>query len=335
MLISDYLIDTLVINSTLDSMIENLDFETIRELLQPPKEKYSESWFKDRAHSSIKPIAPGVWDFSDSLLLYVNSGDEGYESMQETDTPYNKIITKPEREYLSAIAAAVARELPDNFDYIDLGPGTEHKEQFLFDELKRLGKKFTYIPVDISEHYLKLSREHAVNQNIPVISQRSSFEELPQELKNRTAPRFVSIGMTFPNYDHRILIKLLGDIAGKNGYAFINAHMRDRVDMDAVKNMYGDDGVLQVALKKVALLGLDPQNDTTDNHADDGVRIWSTIKKTTPKLEQLGVHPGDKLLIFQSLRYTKDSLKKSLNETDVSYQLFDTGASFVAMLLKY
>ena len=123
--------------------------------------RYDNNWFKKRAFESITPISPNVWDYSDSLLLYISSGVEKYESLQETNTPYFKLVTQPEREYLQSIAKEVVDQLPLDFEYIDLGPGTEHKEQYFFDELKRQGKKFTYIPVDISGHYLALAEEHA------------------------------------------------------------------------------------------------------------------------------------------------------------------------------
>jgi hypothetical protein len=78
-------------------------------------EKYNQEWFKDRAFKSLKKISDGVWDFSDSLLIYISSGAELYESLQETDTPYFKLVTKPEHEYLKSIAKDVADMLPRPF----------------------------------------------------------------------------------------------------------------------------------------------------------------------------------------------------------------------------
>src|SRR3990167_10504065 len=130
--------------------------------------QYDNEWFKNRALKNLRLISPNIWDYSDSLLLYISSGVEKYESLQEDDTPYFRLVTKPEREYLQSIAKDVVDLLPPNFEYIDLGPGTEHKEQFFFDELKKQGKKFTYTPVDISDYYLKLSEKHASDQGIPV-----------------------------------------------------------------------------------------------------------------------------------------------------------------------
>lgn len=294
---------------------------------------YDRDWFKKRAFSSLQRIDEHTWDFSDSLLLYVSSGAEVYESIQETNSPYYKLVTKPEREYLASIAKDIINTLPDNFEYIDLGPGTEHKEQFFFDELKKQNKKFTYIPVDISRYYLDLAQKYAANQDIPVKPMQTSFEELPKHLKSTTTPRFVSLGLTFSNYNPEAILPLLQNIAGTNGFAFINAHIRDRIDMPALQKIYALD-VLHIADEKLKLIGLDPAQDVTDQTADDGIKFWCTLVKSNDELMKIGMTANDKLLVFQSLRYTKESLEMALNAHSKSFQTFDTTSPFIAALIR-
>ncbi len=294
-------------------------------------EKYNQEWFKNRAFKSLRKISDGVWDYSDSLLLYISSGVELYEQLQETDTPYFKLVTKPEREYLQSIAKDVVDILPDNFEYIDLGPGTEHKEQFLFDELKKQGKSFTYIPVDISDHFLDIAESHASIQEIPMQKIKASFEELPELLGTPTAPRFVSIGLTFSNYAPQDILGLLKSIAGENGFVFINAQMRDRVDMLELQKVYQDDA-RHLADDKVRLIELDPEQDITPRLADDGFRISCFVLRSNQTLENMGIKNGDKLVVFQSLRYTKASLENELRS--YNHDSFDTGSSFIATIIK-
>lgn len=294
-------------------------------------EKYNQEWFKNRALGSIRKIADGVWDFSDSLLLYTPSGSEVYEQLQEIDTPYFNLITKPEREYLQLIAKNIADILPDNFEYIDLGPGTEHKEQFLFDELKKQNKVFTYIPVDISNYFLDVAEAHASKQGIPTQRTKASFEELPELLGKPTIPRFVSIGLTFSNYAPQEILKLLMDIAGENGFAFINAQMRDRVDMIELQKVYQNDATHLVD-DKVRLIGLDPDQDITPRLADDGFRVSCFILRSNEHLKDIGVKDGDRMVVFQSLRYTKESLENELIK--YGHESFDTGSSFIGTIIK-
>lgn len=294
-------------------------------------EKYNQEWFKNRAINSIKNIANGVWDFSDSLLLYNSSGSQIYEQLQEVDTPYFTLVTKPEREYLQSIAQRIASTLPDNFEYIDLGPGTEHKEQLLFDELKKQGKTFTYIPVDISDHFLDIAESHASKQGILVRRIKASFEELPELLGEPHTSRFVSIGLTFSNYQPQDILKLVVDIAGKNGYVFINAQMRDRVDMVELQKVYQDDAIHLVD-DKMRLIGLDPIQDITPRLVDDGFYVTCFILRSNSTLEDMHIKNGDKLIVFQSLRYTKDSLEDEL--CSYNHESFDTGSSFIGTLIK-
>lgn len=294
-------------------------------------EKYNQEWFKDRAFNSIRKISDGIWDFSDSLLLYTASGFEVYEQLQEFNTPYFNLVTKPEREYLQSIAKNIADILPDNFEYIDLGPGTEHKEQFIFDELKKQGKTFTYVPVDISDHFLDIAESHAFKQEIPVRRMKASFEELSELLGKSDTPRFVSIGLTFSNYAPQDILKLLANIAGENGYAFINAQMRDRVDMGELQKVYQDDATHLVD-DKIRLIGLDPIQDITPRLADDGFRVSCFVLRSNNDLEEMGIKNGDKLVVFQSLRYTKDSLETELR--NFNHESFDTGSSFIGTIIK-
>lgn len=292
---------------------------------------YTQEWFKKRAFSSLKKIREGVWDYSDSLLIYVSSGVEVYESLQEENTPYHQLVTKPEHAYLKMIADQVATRLPDSFDYIDLGPGTEHKEQYFFDAFKRMGKQFRYMPVDISEYYLNIARKQAEHQGIPCDPVQSSFEELPARLGTVSRPRFVSLGLTFSNYEPHVIVELLQNIAGPGGTAFVVAQMRDRIDMNELQKIYQED-VSHAMDEKLRLLGLDPSMDVTPRIADEGIRAWTTVLKSNPELEKLGVRAQDKLLVFQSLRYTKSSLEESLKDTQ--YQAFDSGSSFIGVLVQ-
>ncbi len=296
-------------------------------------EEYSLEWFCERAVTSLKRIEENVWDYSDSLLLYVPDSEGEYETIQVGDDPYVQLITRPERAYLDSIAPAIVAQLPSEFEYIDLGPGTAHKEQSVFDEAKRTGKNFVYRPVDISEHYLKLAAGHAKTQGIQIDPLKSSFEELPERLGLPKIPRFVSLGLTFSNYQPEYILRLLKRIAGIGGEIFIDAQIRDRVVMEDVLRMYRED-LYPVVDPKLAFLDVDPKTDVSERSADEGVRLWYTLKHTNPKLEALGVHAGDKLLMLQSLRYSVRSLEEELAKTGSPFVVFDTNASFVGACIK-
>jgi hypothetical protein len=294
---------------------------------------YTKEWLEKRAFASLEKIGEGAWGFSDSLLLYDPKGAEEYVSLQENDTPYSRMVTKPEKEYLKEIAASIVDELPEQFQYIDLGPGSEHKEQFFFDAAKNKEKKFLYTPVDINDDFLELSDKYASRQRIRTSPLRASFEELPERLSEAGMPRFVSLGLTFSNYTPEKILRLLKSIAGEKGRAFVNAQIRDRIDMEELQKAYSGD-TYKIFEPKIELLGLHPQEDISLRETDDGIRVWYTLKNSNDKLEEKGVVSGDKLLVFQSLRYDKESLEKEIAAVFPEYALYDTGKSFIGALLK-
>lgn len=306
--------------------------EAVRARESGEKREYSPDWFKHRAFSSLKQIGQGTWDYSDSLLLYVPGSEDSYEKIQKEENSYHALVTQPEREYLAAIASPVVSELPSKFRYVDLGPGTEHKEQFIFDAARAQGKEFTYIPVDISDKFLNLSATYASAQGIPIEPLQVPFEELPSVLKFGDVPHFVSLGLTYSNFDPESILRLLQSIAGKDGFAFINAQLRERVDMNALAKTYREDAIA-LAMAKMKLLGLGKENVETIE-TDDGIRSWCVLASSTPELEAIGMHAGDRLLVFESLRPERQQLEEGVKKVFAEYTVLDTGASFVGVLLK-
>ncbi|OHA79762.1 MAG: hypothetical protein A2675_04095 [Candidatus Yonathbacteria bacterium RIFCSPHIGHO2_01_FULL_51_10] len=297
------------------------------------KGHYPLKWFKERALNSFVQIDENAWDYSDSLLLYIPGTEKEYESMQETDTTYHKIVTQPERAYLEEIAMELVAELPKYFNYVDLGPGTEHKEQFIFDAAKTQEKSFIYTPVDISERFLKLSSEHATQQGIEVRPEQVPFEKLTSALPPIDTPRFVSLGLTYSNYNPAYILGLLKNISGKGGSFFITVQIRDRIAMEEVRKAYSEDAQ-SITNSKLELLGLNVKKDVGDILVDDGVRVWCTLRHSTPELEAKGILSGARLLIFQSLRYTKEALEEDLESNSLDYKLFDTDQTFIGALVK-
>lgn len=297
-------------------------------------EKYSVNWFEERAFSSIKKISDGVFDYSDSLLLYIPGSDEQYEKIQYEGNAYHEMITLPERKYLQHIMKDVVARLPENFEYIDLGPGSEHKEQYVFDQILEQKKKCIYMPVDISENFLNKAVKNAEKQGILYEPIQASFEELPDILKKSNNPRFVSIGLTYSNYNPQEILKLLANISGSNGYIFIGAQIRERIDIKRLVEIYEKD-VLTVATAKLKLIGIDAKEDVENLYANDYIQIWCTLKKITPRLQEIGLKVGDKILLFQSLRPSIEKLKQDLDKAGFSdYTMFDTGESFVDVLIE-
>lgn len=296
---------------------------------------YDEAWFVERAWKALKKSAKGYWDFYDSVLLYLPFFVQEYVDLQEKETPYAKLVTRPESMYLQTIAERLCADLPDNFDYIDLGPGTEHKEQYFFDACKKLGRTFRYIPVDISERYLELASEYAKAQGYETHPVLAPFDACAALLPQTSVPRFVSLGLTYGNYDPEYMIPLLRTIAGEKGSAFIETQLPERVDMQAVQELYNPNIGMHGLSHQLRLIGLEPERDAIALPVNDGIRLWYEVVNVTPKLAELGMKSGDRILVFQSLRYSKDRFETMLKSAEVSYSLYDADKTFLAALVRF
>ncbi|MEK7567740.1 MAG: L-histidine N(alpha)-methyltransferase [Patescibacteria group bacterium] len=296
------------------------------------KDKYDQEWFREKALKSLRKIKEGVWDYSEPILLYSPKGQEAYEFAQKTDSPYFELVTKQEHSHLKSIAKEVVNLLPEKFEYIDLGPGTENKASYFFQELKNQNKSFTYIPVDVSDYFLDFAKKVAEKENVEIKPIKSSFEKLPEIIGNSNIARFISLlGLTFSNYSSSKILKILTNIAGKDGYILIDSQLRERVDILKLQNVY-QEYVAPACDEKIKLLDLDPSYDVSPRFADSEISIWSSFIKINNKLKNIGIKKGDEVKLFQSLRPTKEIFEKDLDGLD--FKLFDIGNSFISCVIK-
>jgi hypothetical protein len=101
--------------------------------------------------------------------------------------------------------------------------------------------------------------------------------------------------------------------------------------MIELQKVYQEDAVRLVD-DKVRLIGLDPFTDISPRIADDGFRVSCLVINSNPVLENIGIASGDKLIVFQSLRYTKESLESELAQ--YTHESFDTGSSFIGTIIR-
>lgn len=292
----------------------------------------TKEWFIERALNTLTFNKEGnFWDFSDSSLVYTPGSEEEYKEVQEEDTEYNKLVTTQEHALLRQIAGDVIQKLPQKFLYIDLGPGTEHKEQYFFDAIKTQGKEVIYVPVDINLKILKEASAHAEQQGLSVLPNQSLFEDLDTTTRTLSGFKFISLGLTFTNYKPDEILSIFKKTINGDGAAFITVQLRDRVDIKKVEKQYGEEGFAYVVTTKMKLLGFEKGDFLIST--DDMVQTWAKIKNVPDKLKELGVKEGDTFLLFRSIRYLKEDLETIFKQNGFTVRFFDAGNSFLGILL--
>lgn len=88
-----------------------------------------------------------------SRYFYDETGDKLFQQIMTLDEYY---LTKAEFEILNTYGEEIIQKyLHDTFQLVELGAGDGLKTKILLDEVFASGKKFNYLPVDISTHALE------------------------------------------------------------------------------------------------------------------------------------------------------------------------------------
>ena len=294
----------------------------------------TQEWFLNRAKESLIKIKEGEWDFSDSALFWTDEVVKKYEDAQTVEQDnYKKHVTDKETIYLKRITPTLISRLSQKINYIDLGPGTENKQDYFIDEIKSQNKELVYTPVDINARIVDAVSLHISKKGINVFPVHSSFEDMEQFIKDKTTPRFISLGLTFLNFKIDDILGIFKASLNTNGVAFINTQPREKVkDLEELKKAYSGAHVIEMYNQKLKLIGLEINENIGDIEVTDEVKIYFNVKNPTEKAVELGIKSGDRIFVFQSMRYPIEILKSKL-EGQFDCEYFDTEEEYLAVLL--
>jgi len=296
----------------------------------------TQEWFEERAKEAfVYNEKEGFWDFADSLLAYGPKSAELYEALQKEDSSYKENVTSEEHEFLQYIAPSIVEDMGDIENFIDLGPGTEHKEDYLLKEFEKLDKKPTYIPVDVNEEMLSKATDHVREMGFEVKPILGTFEDLHEKIKDVEGLRFVSLGLTYINYKPEEINNILGSLMGENGFAFINTQKADENTIETLKHEYMGEGTFGGGMFRLqmGLIGLDKSDYVLE--ATNDIEVWATIKTPSALLIEKGIKEGDRVLVFRTLRHDPDTLEQVLlKEFNFIKRYNKQNSSFTGFLLK-
>jgi len=161
--------------------------------------------------------APSVVDLSQPYNMYLTAAQaQSYLVLMKDDT-YRTPFHDPIKNLFGKYAGDLLQLLDGPLALIDLGPGLPDKTLPLFAYLKRSSIACTYVPVDISQHFLGLAASMAQSQGFVALPLNCLFEEIAHNLPSvlsqlgaRSA--LVIFGLTFMNYSPERVSRLLADL---------------------------------------------------------------------------------------------------------------------------
>jgi uncharacterized SAM-dependent methyltransferase len=141
---------------------------------------------------------------------------QSYLVLMKDDT-YRTPFHDPIKNLFGKYAGDLLEFLDGPLALIDLGPGFPDKTLPLFAYLKRSPIACTYVPVDISQHFLGLAASTAQSHGFVSLPLNCLFEEIARNLPSvlsQLGARSVLVifGLTFMNYSPERVGRLLADL---------------------------------------------------------------------------------------------------------------------------
>ncbi len=177
-----------------------------------------------------------IWGLSDpqkhlpSKYFYDEKGSRIFQEIMQMDEYY---LPGCEREILYRQSQQIANQINhEEFDIIELGAGDGSKTLIFLEAVVNIGKKITYIPMDISEEILKVNKQHIL-EILPDLS----VEVLPGDyfstiraIESRPKPRLVmfmgsNIG-NFPGEKAIEFIRFVNDYLNPGDYFLMGVDLK-------------------------------------------------------------------------------------------------------------
>jgi len=189
----------------------------------------------DRRHAQM------VADVRDGLLhrprelppkyFYDERGSQLFEDITRLPEYY---LTRAETEILHARAAEIVATT-DARTMIELGAGSATKTRILLDAMQRATKRVTYMPVDVSEEFLRqtaaaIQSEFPTLSVEPIVSDIGISLDVPEKIERPVM--FAFLGSTIGNFDDESAVALLGRVRvamGSSDRLLLGTDLRKKV----------------------------------------------------------------------------------------------------------
>jgi len=177
-----------------------------------------------------------IWGLSDpqkhlpSKYFYDEKGSRIFQEIMRMEEYY---LPGCEKEILYKQSQQIANEINhEEFDIIELGAGDGSKTLIFLEAVVNIGKKITYIPMDISEDILKVNRQHILEKlpDLPVELLLGDYFSTIRAIESRPKPRLVmfmgsNIG-NFPGEKAIEFIRFVNDYLNPGDYFLMGVDLK-------------------------------------------------------------------------------------------------------------
>ncbi len=265
------------------------------------------------------------WHLNFSKLWY-GRAEQGKEYLKIGNTQasqdYSKAMHEAEMDCITKNLNTIAAFVENKAEYLDLGSGDAKKTIIIVSTLRKSGKNVTLNLIDINKKEQETATENAKNSGVPSRSIVADFEEPDTFLeKVWSAQRVFNLGATYVNYDPDYISQILSSVMRPNDIVYVSAQLNRNHNDKKLVRQYNSADIINFAFGTLESIGFKPQNvepKTEFNKQKHQVEIWFKVlevpKNIAPQIEEIGIKPGDEILIIVSRKPTLEEFKKETSK---------------------
>jgi uncharacterized SAM-dependent methyltransferase len=280
------------------------------------KDNLKHLFLKSRVSYSKQTDTNYIWyDMPYHLYLEPKQAD-AYIEMIEKDN-FSESLHKPIVSMVQDYANVLINDRYSKIELYDLGPGLPIKTVPLIKNLQKKNIQFTYHPVDISQSFLRITKDYVRQFNIETKPINCLFEELPERLEpnyNSKTQRIFLIGLTFNNYRPNSILPLLKSMMFNQDVSLIITEFYNKAKLESILTPYQDYYAEQFNWLALKLIGCN-RNDFQYETEFRNKRIQMGFRPKK-KLEIYGrkLTKKHKIITAISYRYTEFSLTAAIQK---------------------
>jgi uncharacterized SAM-dependent methyltransferase len=209
--------------------------------------------------ASLSTGASSIWLSEPQNLYLAPDQANAYLDLMKDDR-YAGAFHDPVKTLISQSVELLTSGIQPSAALIDLGPGYPDKTIPLFDFLKAHRIPFTYYPVDISQTFLEIATEAALEHSVAVRPIRCLFQELPplvDEVTSDHKSRLVILGLTFMNFPPSQVLSFLTPLIGPLDRLVVATELFPARAIGSILTPYIDGTAERFNRRLLSLIGLD------------------------------------------------------------------------------
>lgn len=265
------------------------------------------------------------WYLNFSKLWY-GRAEQGNEYLKIGNTKasqdYSKAMHEAEMDCISRNLDTIASFIESKAEYLDLGSGDAKKTIIIVSALRKTGKNVTLNLIDINKKEQETATENAEKAGIPSKPIVADFE-LPDSFLEKIGPgqRVFNLGATYVNYDPDYISQILSCAMQPNDIVYISAQLSRNHNDKKLVRQYSSEDIVNFAFGTLESIGFKPENvepKTEFNKQKHQVEIWFRVleipKDTGVQVREIGIKPGDEVLIIVSRKPTLEEFRQETSK---------------------